>query len=93
MKADREKAEVDPNEQTFKIKHSLQRYLEEKGLEDTKVAVVVTSDKLNDRMNSIYQDIYNLKIEQKLALKEDYTSEYIKASNDYTEFDFDLPGS
>ena len=87
MKADHDQAEVDLAEQTFRVKQSLQRFLEEKGHEDTKTVVLNTSDKLNDRMNVLYMDIGKLKLEQQKSLKEDYTSEYIKASNNYTEYD------
>lgn len=83
MKADR--TEADLVEPTFAVKSGMQRFLDEKGHEDTKTGVVTTSEKLNSKMFEIYQKIGECKLAQQLALKEDYTNEYIKASNDYTE--------
>lgn len=71
---------------TLQITSTAQRFLDEKGHEDAKTNIMISSEKINSKMEGVYELVGKMKYQQQLALKNDYTAEYIKASNDYTEY-------
>lgn len=88
MKGNRDSEECEQLEIPFLIKHTLQRFLDEKGNEENKTAVVLTSEKLNQEMSRICEDFGKEKYKQYVKLQEEYTKEYIRAGKDCAEYRF-----
>lgn len=70
---------------TLQISPNAQKFFEEKGNEDAKTNIIVSSNKFNSDMNKIYENVGKQKFIQQQKLKDGYTKDYIEASNRYTE--------
>jgi hypothetical protein len=69
---------------TLEITSNAQKFLDEKGHEDVKNNVMMSSEKINNKMEGVYEMVGKMKYQQQQSLKNNYTAQYIEASNEYT---------
>ena len=74
---------IRPEETVFCLKQDLLQYLEEN--KDAYARSEDSTNKANKKMDDILDMIVKAKMKQDETLKDNYTREYIKASNEYTE--------